>query len=67
MTYKDCFRANNDYNPYSTADMRPMATNTKFTSTFIPSDAFMQLTVAVPLQAVGEGPELGMGVGLTLG
>lgn len=38
-----------------------------FTSILLPRAAFVQLTVEVPLQTVGDGPELGIAVGVTLG
>jgi hypothetical protein len=44
-----------------------MTTKAKFPSSLLPSDFFafmVQLTVTVPLHAVGEGPEEGIGVGV---
>lgn len=32
-----------------------------------PAAALVQFAVAVPLQAVGEGPEVGIAVGVTVG
>lgn len=38
-----------------------------FTSIRTPAAALVQFAVAVPLHAVGEGPELGIAVGVTVG
>jgi hypothetical protein len=58
-----------DYSICTAAHIRAIATNTKFPSTFVPSDfaAFVQLTVEVPLHRVGDGPEEGTGVGEMFG
>jgi hypothetical protein len=58
-----------NYNICAIAPKRTIIRNPKFPSTLIPSDfaGFVQLTVAVPLHAVGEGPEEGMGVGVMFG
>jgi hypothetical protein len=69
ITDKQDFLLIVDYNARTTAHARAIVTNTRFPSTFLPSDfaAVVQLTVEVPLHRVGEGPEEGMGVGVMVG
>lgn len=55
------------YIAWKRANTRPKASNAMFTSIRTPAAALVQPAVAVPLHTVGEGPELGIAVGVTVG